>query len=412
MQGNRQLKKVIRGNHKLSQIVLALFGCMMGFFLILISAQCIINYNAIFHGSRQGIGAQYMVLNKRISLLGSISNSNSSFTERELEELSNHPSIKNYSAFEGNQFEAHAFLEFKDMGQAISIKTDLFLESVKDEFIDVELNEWTWNESDSVIPIILPSDFINLYNFTYAPARGLPQLSKSTIKFFSFNINVNGRNENSLFKAKIVGFSDRITSLVVPMSFIRFANRRFGDGLSENGNGVYRIIAEVSPEKLAEFHKFILDNNYEANEELLRNAKFVSLLYIVLSIIFFVGSLITLNAFTGFILYYNLIIYRSKEDIDSLLRLGYSHHKLVMNYLWSVTSLLLSVVIIALIGLIWFQRACSSLLSSYNFDIPEAIGAEPVVLIIFFVMVLLFLFYLLIRREIYGIALPKLYNRN
>lgn len=409
MRGEQQIKKVIRGNHKLSQIVLALFGCWIGFFLIMVSAQSVLNYNAIFEGSTQGIGSQYMVLNKRISLFGSMSKDNSSFTDRELEEISKHPSINRFSPFEGNEFEAQAYLEFKDMGQTISLKTDLFLESVKDEFIDIELDEWNWDEADSEIPIILPSDFINLYNFTYAPARGLPQLSKSTIKFFGFNIDVRGRNDHAVFKAKIVGFSNRITSLVVPMSFIHFANSRFGADVMENESRVYRVITEVKPEKLAEFHKFIVEGNYETNEELLRNAKFVSLLYIILSILFAVGCVITLNAFTGFVLYYNLIIYRSKEDIDSLLRLGYSHHKLVMNYLLSVIALLFSVLTIALFGLVWLQILLSELLSTYNFEISDTIGVYPVIVVLCFVVVLLILFYLQIRREIYSIALPKKY---
>lgn len=386
--------------------MLALIGCLLGFFLILVSAQSVINFKFIFSDSKQGIGAQYMVLNKKIGLLSSMANVNTSFSLRELDEISQHPSIQHFSPFIGNAFQAEAYLELKDQGQAISLKTDLFLESVKDDFIDIELDKWNWKESDSEIPIILPSDFINLYNFTYAPARGLPQISKSTAKFFGFNIHVRGRNDQATYKANIVGFSNRITSLVVPMSFIEYANSRYGGEFTENKNSIYRIIAEVKPERLAEFHNFLIENNYETNEELLRNAKLVSLLYLILSIVFIVGSIITFNAFTGFILYYNLLIYRSKDDIDSLLRLGYSHHKLVRSYLFNMFFLVLIVFISALLGLIWSQNLFSELLSKYNFEIPASIHTYPVIIMSVFVVVLTGIFYIQIRREIFKIALP------
>lgn len=406
MSGKKYIKKIITGNHKPTQIGLAIFGCLVGIFLILLSVQSILNFNYLFSDAKQGIGSQYMVINKKVSLFGSLNISKTSFNKNELEEISTHPSIEKFSPFVGNDFEAQAYLELKQQGQQVSLKTDLFLESVKDDFIDVALDKWKWDENDPQIPIILPSDFINLYNFTYAPARGLPQLSKSTVKFFGFTINMSGNNDQAMFKANIIGFSDRITSMIVPISFMEYANKRFGSSRQENPQSVYRIITEVKPDKLSAFNQFLLQNNYETNQELLRNGKFVSLLYLIISVVFIIGLIVTFNAFTGFILYFNLLIYRSKEDIDSLLRLGYAHNKLIKNYMVNILIILSFVILIALGGLIWSQVLISGLLFNYSFEIPDTIHIYPILTMMIVTLLLLSIFYIQIRNEIFKIALP------
>jgi len=403
----KHTNKIILGNHKPLQILFAIFGCLAGFFLVLLSVQSIINFKYLFSDNKQGIASQYLVINKKVGLLGSLNISKTSFSNSEIEDLSSHPSIKNLSPFVGNDFEADAFLEMNQQGQQIRLKTDLFLESVEDDFIDTELDKWNWNENSNEIPIILPSDFINLYNFTYAPARGLPQLSKSTVKFFGFAINMRGNNDEAVFKANIIGFSDRITSMIVPMRFMQYANSRFGGGTKDNKNSVYRIITEVKPEKLSDFHKYLLDNNYETNQELLRNGKFVSLMYLMISVIFIIGLIIIFNAFTGFILYFNLLIYRSKEDIDSLLRLGYSHNKLVNKYLSNISSILFIIIILAIGGIAWSQYLISDLLFRYSFEIPGSIHIYPIVTMLAITFILISIFYIQIRKEIFKIALPK-----
>ena len=63
MQSNKQIQKILSANHKPFQIGLAVFGCLIGFFLILVSVQSILNFKFLFNDSKQGIGSQYLVIN-------------------------------------------------------------------------------------------------------------------------------------------------------------------------------------------------------------------------------------------------------------------------------------------------------------------------------------------------------------
>ncbi len=407
MQSNKQIQKILSANHKPFQIGLAVVGCLIGFFLILVSVQSILNFKFLFNDSKQGIGSQYLVINKKVNLFSTLNISKTTFSKDEIEQISTHPSIQKFSAFVGNKFEAEAYLEMNEGPRQARLRTELFLESVDDEFIDIELNKWKWDSSTNEIPVILPTDFINLYNFTYAPSRGLPQISKNTVKLFGFSITIRGNNTQNTFKGNIIGFSDRISSMLVPKRFMDYANNKYGLAALNADNSTYRIITAVKPNELSNFQAFLMENNYETNQELLKNGKFVGLMYLFISVIFIIGLIITVNAFTGFILYFHLLIYRSRNEIDSLLRLGYMHSKLVLNYLFRIVLIILPLVVIALGGLIYSQKFLSNLLFKYNFEIPTNIHLLSVLAMLAVTAILIIVFFIQIRTEIFKIALPR-----
>ena len=221
--------KIILKTNKPGLLIAAFFGSLVGFMLALIAIQNYINFQHILNDKDQIIGSQFLVLNKKVSLLNTIEAQNSAFTKKQINQIKELPSVKKISEFTPNQFYASAFLEMPTESLNAQLKTDLFLESVDDSFIDVKDEDWKWEEGDNAVPVILPTDFINLYNFTYAPARGLPQISKSTVKLFGFNIIIGRDPETANFKGKIIGFSNRISSMLVPNAFMNYANKRFSD---------------------------------------------------------------------------------------------------------------------------------------------------------------------------------------
>jgi hypothetical protein len=372
----------------------------------LVSVQSILNFKYLFSDAKQGIGSQYMVINKKVNLFSTLNFSKTTFTKKEIDEISTHPSIQKFSAFVGNKFEAEAYLEMNEGPRQARLRTELFLESVDDEFIDIELDKWKWDSTTNEIPVILPTDFINLYNFTYAPSRGLPQISKNTVKLFGFSITIRGNKNEKTYKGNIIGFSDRISSMLVPKSFLDFANNKYGLPGIGSEQSTYRIITAVKPNELSNFQAFLMENNYETNQELLKNGKFVGLMYLFISVIFIIGLIITINAFTGFILYFHLLIYRSRNELDSLLRLGFSHYKLVRNYLFRITLIIIPLVIIALAGLILSQQYLAQLLFKYNFEIPASIHLYSVLAMVSVTAILVFVFFIQIRNEIFKIGLP------
>ena len=107
----------------------------------------------------------------------------------------------------------------------IHLSTEMFFESVPDEYVDVNLDKWHFDEFSQVIPIIIPRNYLNLYNFGFAQSRSLPKLSEGLMNLIQMDISLRGNGRVEQFKGKIVGFSNRLNTILVPQTFMDWANK-------------------------------------------------------------------------------------------------------------------------------------------------------------------------------------------
>ena len=400
------ISKILYRTQKISQLTSAIFGVFLGFSLILTSSQIFTDFKNIIHDSAQAIGSQFLVINKKISLLNTLNIGNSSFTESEINEIKSNSCFKKVGKFTANKFEAQASIQFPIENTYTEIRTDLFLESVDDDFLDIKPKDWHWNIKDDEIPIILPNDFINLYNFNYAPGRGMPQISKSTMKMANFKIEVSGIGGNSFYRGKIVGFSNRITSVLVPYSFMEFANEIYG--LNQNNNKSLRLIVEAKNNELSNVQNYIDKHGYEANGELLKNSKFANLLQAILSIIAFFGVIMIVISVSSLILYIQLSITRSKFEIETLLKLGLSHRKIIQWYAYKIAFILALVYAINVIVLVFVKSKTNELIGTFGFEAPNHLNVY-VLLISFLILMIIWCFQIIaVYRQIFKLALPNM----
>jgi len=399
------ISRIFIKTQKPSQLIGAIIGCFLGFFLIFIAAQLFADFKTMVNSQEQSIGSQFLVVNKQVSVLNSFKLGKSTFSKNEVDELKSLPSIKRISEFTANQFEAVASMSIPNGESSSAFRTELFMESVGDDFLDVKPDDWNWELGNEMIPMILPTDFINLYNFNFAPGRGLPQLSKSTIQLAVFDIDVRGAKGTAHFTGKIVGFSNRISSVLVPKSFMNYANSHYGNNQAEPES--YRIIVEAKQQELPKIQQYFKDEGYETNEELLKNGKFGSLLQAILGILAALGIVVMFVSVSSFILYVQLAISRSKYEIETLLRQGYPHKKIVQ---WYSKQLALIFAIIAMVNvtLVWgVKNITNKYLENFGFEAPALLN----VFVIgggFLLIAMLWIFQTLnVRSQIYSLALPN-----
>ena len=120
----------------------------------------------------------FLVINKKISSLSSISLSATTFSEKDIEDIKKQPFVKKTGFFTSSKFGIRASLSSSAFG---GFYTEMFFESVPDEFIDVQSEDWTWSEEQNYIPVIIPRTYLTLYNFGFAQTQGLPHRSPNFI---------------------------------------------------------------------------------------------------------------------------------------------------------------------------------------------------------------------------------------
>lgn len=393
------LSTILIKTQKPSQLLGAISGSLLGFFLVITAAQLFADFKTMVSSSEQAIGSQFLVINKQVSMLNSFKLGKTTFSPIEVQELKSLKSIKKVGEFTANQFQAVASMSLPNGDASQAMRTELFLESVPNDFLDVKPEDWNWEAGNEMIPMILPTDFINLYNFNFAPGRGLPQLSKGTIQLAVFDIDIRGAKGGAHFKGRIAGFSNRITSVLVPQSFMNFANKTYGN--IPNSAESYRIIVEAKQNELPAIQKHLDSEGYETNEELLKNGKFGSLLQAILSIVAVLGIFVMFVSVSAFLLYVQLAITRSKYETETLLHQGYPHAKIISWY-GKQLALIMGGIFILSLGLVFVAKSTANeFILKFGFEAPKSLNE----FVIFGGLVLVLLLWLIqffsIRKQLY-----------
>ncbi len=295
---------------------LSYIGLGVGVLLLLFSIQLFIDINILLkEKSPSANGFDY------ISVTKAITNENMgqdhSFSEADIDELKKNQAIQDATPLIANKFLVKA-----TGGTVLPFTTDLFLEAIDNSFIDSIPPSFTWQQGQGIVPIIVSSDYLELYNTVFAPSQGLPQISARSISTVVIQLQCYSSTGSVLnFRASIVGLSDRINSVLVPINFLQWANQQLGGNVKTNPS---RIFIKTKDANNPELLNYLQKKNYSVNKDKTRFGRVKQILQAVVSGLSAFGVLVILLAMMLFSFYLQLMIARSKENLQLLITLGYS----------------------------------------------------------------------------------------
>ena len=289
-------------------------GLGIGVLLLLCSVQMYININQLLKDKNpRKNGFDFISVTKTIT--NQNMGSDNRFTDTDIKELQSQNFIKDAAPLISNQFRAKA-----SAGDIIPFSTDLFLESVKNDFIDTVPPSFSWQPGQLDVPVIFSADFLEMYNI-FAPAQGLPQLSESSVGSVSIFLECYGPGGMQKFKGHIVALSDRINSVLVPENFLRWANTQFGNTPNAPAARVYIKTIDANDPVLL---NFLQQKNYHVNKDKTKFGRVKQVLQAVVTGLGGFAILVILLAMMLFSFYLQLMVARSKDNLQLLLTLGYS----------------------------------------------------------------------------------------
>ena len=201
-----------------SQIIGYALTLFIGISIILITTQLFYDLKPLLFNQSDVFKNSSAVISKNVSVFKTMDKTKIYFTEEDLNELEEQSFLKELSKFNNASFKIRAYS--KKSENIPVFYTDLFFESIPDKYLDVKSDDWMWDSTLNFIPIIIPENYLNLYNFGFAESQGLPVLSKNTISQVSFKIKISGNYQSKEFDSKITGFSNKINSILVPEAFL------------------------------------------------------------------------------------------------------------------------------------------------------------------------------------------------
>ncbi len=308
-----------------SQLIAYILTLFVGVFISLISIQLYLD-SKLFFDQETIFNNHSAIVTKQVSVFKSFNKKGIYFTENEIEELRNQPFCKSLSGFKSANFKVQAHTD--ENSNLPHFLTDLFFESIPDKYLDVKLSNWKWSKERTFVPIIIPESYLKLYNFGFAESQGLPVISKATISEIGFKLRIIGDGNVDIFDSRIVGFSNKINSILVPQNFLIWANKKYGRKITKPN----RILIEFnnpSDEKILEYFN---KTGYVINKDKLEFGKLNFFYKSALAFVFGISMIIILLSIAFILLSVKLIIQKNNLIIKNLYNIGYSHKQIARFY--------------------------------------------------------------------------------
>lgn len=350
--------KLLRQHISIGQLAGFFLANLFGMVIVLLSVQFYKDIIPMFTEGDSFMKKDYIIATKKISTLGAFAGKSNTFSPQEIENLKKQPFTKSVGAFTPSQFKVSAGLGMQEAG--IRLSTDMFFEAVPDEYVDVKPDKWHFDEETHTIPIIIPRNYLNLYNFGFAQSRSLPKLSEGVMSLVQMDIMMRGNGRVEQYKGNIVGFSNRLNTILVPESFMVWANKNFAPEAEAQPS---RLIIEVGNPADASIAKYFQQKGYETEDGKLDAGKTTYFLRLIVGIVLGVGLFISVLSFYILMLSIFLLLQKNTTKLENLLLIGYSPARVARPY--QVLTLGLNTVVLAVsISLVaWLRHSYIAALS-------------------------------------------------
>jgi len=316
-------------------------GLGIGVLLLLCSIQMFVNIQQLLKGgSIRKDGYDFISITKTVTNETMGQFEKNLFNSEEIMELKTKPFISDVAPLEANQFQIEL-----SAGGILPFRTNLFLESIENSFLDTVPSSFQWQPGQTTIPIIVSSDFLEIFN-VFAPSYDLPQVSAETASGIPVLITCSGdAGREQTFSGRIVAFSDRINSVLVPKTFLDWANLTFKGQKSEHASRLYIKTKDANNTELL---RFLDEKNYKINKDKTKFGRMKQIFQGIFSGLAVFGVMVIILALLLFSFYLQLVIARSRESLKLLLELGYSPGWLSSNVSRRFIPAYLIIVIVAL----------------------------------------------------------------
>ncbi len=351
--------KLLRQHISWPQFVGFFFANLFGMTIVLLGYQLYCDILPIFTANDSFLKADYLVVSKKIGMANALGQQHLGFSKDEIADLQAQPFVKGVGQFTSTAYKAEATMGVSGMK---ILNSELFFESVPDPFVDVSLDNWHYTPGDSLVPVILPRSYIAMYNFGFAQNHSLPKINEGLVGMIDLHIQVQGKGGQGYFKGKVIGFSSKLNTILVPQSFMAWSNSHFSP---DSEMPPSRLILDVTNPADQRIGTYLEDHNYELEDNNLDAEKTTYFLKLMVTLVMGVGVVISALSFYVLLLSIYLLVQKNTTKLQNLLLIGYSPSRVALPY-QMLTLALNFAVLVASLSLLLMIR-------SYYIDIVETL---------------------------------------
>ena len=321
------LKKILFRERTNVQFVFATAGALIGLTALLLSLQLILDVQSFHSNEEELFGPNSVVIQKKVTKLTTIGINSTEFTPDDIKALREKEFITDVAPFASADFKV-GISEVEGDGLP-HFYADMFFQSIPNRFMDIDV-DWNWNEKSEFIPIVLPRDFIMIINYGFAQSQGINQISEDLLMAARLTIHINGNGQKTTMIGRVVGFSQKISSILVPESFLTYSNALYGNGKIQNPS---RVFITTKDDSYGELEELMEEMNLDISKSAIDVAKIKTIIAVVIGIFGIASILIMLLSLLGFVQYSQLVLSKASYEIKTLVRIGYSIRQIVNTFI-------------------------------------------------------------------------------
>ncbi len=311
------LKKLLFQQQDKKQLFIAMIGAFLGITFLITSIHYLVKINKFGKGA-DILGPNTIIVQKKVGNSNTLGISKTDFTLKEIEKIKAEPFIKDAKPVISNNFDISLRT---DDPMVPYFRTDVFVQTIDESFLDVDLKNWTWKEGDDFVPIIMPREFLVMLN-TFMSAQGIPQVSDDLAKQIQFEFWLSNKDNSKKedIKARIVGFTNSVSSLLVPKSFMEYGNKKFSDGKPQK---ITQIMISGEESEFGLVEQLLQKRGLETKNAQMVIGRLKSIVGTLFMVVLGVSIVAVFLSGLVLIQYMQLLISKNAYAVKTLLRIGY-----------------------------------------------------------------------------------------
>ncbi len=320
------LRKLLFQYQDKRQLVIAIIGAFLGMTFLITSIHYLIRVDEFGEG-KDILGPNTIIVQKKVSNSTTLNLAKTDFSIAEINSLKKESFITDVKPVITNNFDVS--LETADP-MVPRFRTDVFIQTVDPDFLDVKSSKWKWKEGDSIVPMIMPREFLVMLN-TFMSASGIPQVSDDLAMNIRFRFTLKNEDESKKewVTCQIVGFTNEVSSMLVPESFMSWANNRFAAGVEQK---ITQLMISGEENNFGLVEELMTRKHYESKKTQMIVGQLKSIVGTLIFIVLAISIIAVFLAGLVLIQYLQLLLNKNAYEIRTLLRLGEHPKKITRQF--------------------------------------------------------------------------------
>lgn len=318
------LNKLLFRNQEMKQLIIAMIGAFLGITFLVTSIHYLIKVNEFGRGS-EILGPNTIIVQKKVTNSSSLGLTKTDFSESEIKKLKAYPFVNDVKPVISNNFKVW----FQTDDPLVpEFKTDVFFQTVDSSFLDVNTKEWNWKKGDDFVPFIMPRDFLVMLN-TFMSASDIPQVSEELAKKVKFKFRISNGSEREEFEARIIGFTNEVSAILVPESFMKYGNDNFA---IDDDVKITQVMISSNESEFGLLEDLLTKKGLESKKSQVVIARLKSVVGTLIMVVLGISVIAVFVSGLVLIQYMQLLMTRNAYEVRTLLRIGYSPYLIIRKF--------------------------------------------------------------------------------